>query len=145
MSTFSHVGEVLSVLLVLLVALSLATGALVLWVNAIADLLWMALLRRRLTLGVVVAVAFGVLLVAYSVLPQKGFPPFALPLLLVVAITPITAVRAINRVARRLYNPARSKFAVPPAVLAFADVFALEDMRLRSEYRAPESELSPTP
>jgi hypothetical protein len=140
MSHISPAGDVLTMLATLFALLVVAVMILRLWVLAVADLLWMFLLRRRLALEVLLGLAFVILAATYSALPQTNFAPVALPLFLVLIATPILAVPLINLRARRRYDPKAETFALAPEDLARADVFSLEQMRLLSLYRAPESE-----
>lgn len=144
MTALFHMGDVIVVLALLFAGLIGGAVLLRYWVKAIADLLWMALLARRLTLEVVLACAFVILTLFYELVPQKGFAPVALPLFLILLLTPILAVPIINWRARRRYDPAAASFEVDPKVIAQADVFSLEQMRLLSVYRAPESGPAPT-
>ncbi|HEY1926623.1 MAG TPA: hypothetical protein VGG92_04090 [Caulobacteraceae bacterium] len=139
----SHVappGDVVTMLVILFAVLIAAVAILRLWVLAIADLLWIGLIRRRLALEVLLGLAFLILVAVYSVLPQKNFAPVALPLFVTLLVTPILAVPLINLRARRRYDPNAESFALAKEDLARADVFSLQQMRLLSVYRAPESE-----
>jgi hypothetical protein len=122
-------------------ALFIASAALVwIWVGAFADLIWISMLRPRLAVGVVLGLALAVLLVLYSVIPRGAVQPFALPMLAAVVIAPIAARALIDRAAREIFARRGGPFRLDPASLKLADVFILEDLRLRSVYRAPMSE-----
>jgi len=140
MSVLAHLGAVATTLTVLSAAFIAAALLLGAWIGAVADLIWIVVLRPRLAAGVILVLALTVLFIVYGVLPQSAKAPLALPMLVVVLIVPIAARALLHRLARALFIRRGGPFKLDRASLNLADVFILEDLRLRSLYKAPVSE-----
>lgn len=128
---------------VLVLAIALVAILMRRWISAVADLIWIGVLRPRLTLVATCGPAFVVLVAAYIIVPERAGVPWGLPILAAFGAAPILARPLINYIARRRYRPGGS-VKLDPASLKFADVFNLEELRLLENYQAPETAMSST-
>ena len=109
------------------------------WISTVADLIWITVLRPRLSAPVLTSVAFIVLLAVYTILPQRAGALIALPLFIALVVTPMVARPLLNLIARRFFSRLGYAYDLDRASLKLANIFLLEDLQQRTRYVAPET------
>ena len=93
------------------------------WISTLSDLIWMVIPRPRLTIPVIAGLAFVVLVIAYTTLPQRAGALVALPLFIALVVTPMAARPLVNRLVRPLFAALCYDYQLEKGSLLPADVF----------------------